>query len=601
MQVNTEILEAFAGAINVPNTEPLDKWCKHNVFLPSPPFNPGGLLDLKSSPYLIQPLLDLQNPKIREVVAVGNPRSGKTLISQAFTLYTINEDPADILLAVHKKDAIKSFYDVRILPLLKANDVKFNDERFSTTQRLIKFRIGSMKLTGAQTAADFTQLGHRVLIGDELHEWKPGMLEIFKRRADEYRYTKKILLISSASDSHTDLHKEWLKGNQAIWGFKCPHCQLEQVYHFTFKRPDGVYAGFRFDEIKNEKGEWDIVTSSATSRYECIGCLHKFYDNDKDRRQLNDCGLYIPQNPNADASIRSYSWNAFSTRNISYESITTAFLNAKKDVERNKYEDIASFHRDVLSKFYHQGMTDEKVELNVDSTGEDGPDGLRFIGVDVQKYSLYYVILAYFKETKTVRLVTYGKTAPDNWGEIEKIRTDNRVGNRNVLVDAGSGMATEVYRQCAAQKKEYIDAVSKQKKIAGWLATKGDEPADGHYYHPKDKKYRLYSPIKKQEVASADKQAKTFCGLTVFYSSAVRSVLQELIENKHPYWKLYFTDEAKNDPVFNAHLNADKLSTVVSKRSNKVLQRWVNPDREDNHWADAMNLATLAGIIVGYL
>lgn len=598
-QIEQDIYNTFAGSVTVPNCEPLDKWCKHDVFLPSPPFNPGGYLDLSASPYLIQPLLDLQNPKIREVVAVGNPRSGKTLISQAFTLYTIKEDPADILLAVHKKDSIKNFYDIRILPLLKANKIKFADERFNSTKRLIKFEVGSLRTAGAQNSGDFTQLGHRVLIGDEVWEWKSGMLEQFKRRADDFRYTKKILLISQASETGTDFHKEYLKGNQAVWGFKCPHCGTNQTYHFTFKRHDGKYAGFRFDEIRKDNGEWDIPAAAQTARYECIECQHKFYDTDKDRRLLNDCGLYIDQNKSFADSIRSYSWNAFCTRNISYESIASSYLEAKQDVDRLKYDNIQNFHQQVLSNFYHLGLNDEKVQLTVGEVGEDGPDGLRFMGVDVQASCLYYTVISYYKEKKTIQLLTYGKTAPDDWNTIQKVQLDNRVSFNNVLVDSGFN-STQVYRACANHSKIITDARTKRKMKICWCATKGTEPAEGSYLH-KDGKYKLYSPIRTQEVVEADKVTKTFCKLTLFATSPVRSLLQELLDQKHPSWKFLFTEEAEKDEVFKAHLNVDKLETVFSPRSNKHVHRWVNPTREDNHYADCLNLGILAGVIVGYL
>src|ERR1700760_3771767 len=123
-----ELLETIEKSIVRPNRQAPPEWCKENVYLPSPPFNPGGKLNLHLSPYLKKPSEDFWNPKVRETIVVGPPRSGKTLLSQAATLYTIKENPADILLAQHKKDSIKTFYDVRIMPLLKANKVKFADE-----------------------------------------------------------------------------------------------------------------------------------------------------------------------------------------------------------------------------------------------------------------------------------------------------------------------------------------------------------------------------------------------------------------------------------------------------------------------------------------
>jgi len=250
-----ELLDLVADAVVIPNRDPLDKYCLENIFLPSPPFNPSGYLDLHKSKYLVEPMLALQDSEVHEVVAVGPPRSGKTLLGQGYLLYVINEEPADILFAVHKKDTIKAFTDVRLLPLFHANKIQFADEtllggKASVTQRFIKFPVGSLKMCGAQTAGDFTQLGHRVLIGDELWKWQAGMLDQFKRRADDFRYTKKILLISQASEHDTDFHKEYLQGNQAVWGSSVQSAARIKFIISHTKGPMGNMRGFALMRLR---------------------------------------------------------------------------------------------------------------------------------------------------------------------------------------------------------------------------------------------------------------------------------------------------------------------------------------------------------------
>lgn len=596
-----ELFQVAADSVVIPNRLPLDQWCKENVYLTNPPFKISGQLDLSLSKFLVAPMLALQDPEVRQVIYVGSPRSGKTLIGQGYLLYVINEEPADILLAIHQEKLIKSFSEVRLLPFLKANGISLaddpTDKKKAATQKFIKLPVGSIKICGA-SAASFTQLGHRVLIGDELHEWKPGMWDLFKRRADDFRYTKKILGISSASDYGTDLHKEFLKGDQSEYGFKCPECNTEQVYHFTYKRPDGQYAGFRFDEVKNARDEWDIPAASATARYECLHCLTKFFDP-KDRHVLNECGLYIPQNPNPEKGIRSFRSNAFATDNIPFSEIVSDYLLSKALAERSQYDKARNFHKNILSNFYHHGLTDEKLELTVGEVGQDGKEGLRFLSVDVQKDWLYYVIVAYFKEKKEMWLTTYGKI-PKDWKALEKIQLDNRVSYKNVLVDSGD-QAQDVYRACANHFNVFTNPKTNKKEKRCWCALKGDEPKEGSYYHPDDKKYRLYSPIRKQEVVNQDKSQKTFCKYAMFAASPCRTILQELIDNKHPQWKLLFSPEAAADIEFKEHLQAEKLTTIFSPRSNKYVERWVNPERLPEHYSDCLKQIVVAGVIVNYL
>jgi hypothetical protein len=310
--------------------------------------------------------------------------------------------------------------------------------------------------------------------------------------------------------------------------------------------------------------------------------------------------LYIPQNPKAPEDVRSYSWNAFACENISFASIATDYLDAKKQVERNRNEDSRNFHLQVLSNWYHIGLNDNQIELSVgEEVGQDGPDGLRFLCCDVQKEVLYYVVVAYFKEKKEIHLIDYDKI-PKDFETLQKVQVDNRVSFKNVLIDSGD-QTQEVYRACASHFKVFTDPKTNKKRRQCWLSTKGDEPRDGVYYHAFDKKWRMYSPISKQEVVMANKIEKSFCKLTRFATSPCRTLLQELIDNKHPQWKLFFSPEAAADQTFKAHLQVDKPVKEFSKRNNQSVTRWVNPQKEDNHYADAMNLATLSGVLAGYI
>lgn len=594
-KITIQLFNVFADNITIPDRRPLTAWALDNVDLPSPPYSIPGPLDLTINKCLIEPIEALHSNKVREVIFCGSPRLGKTLLSDAYVLYTLKEDSADVLLCFHQKETLKAFYDTRFLKLLKHNNILDYEtmDRFDATQKLIRLPNSTVRFVSVQNPNSLTALGSRVVIGDECWRYPQGILQQIKSRTNDYRFSKKILFISQGCSEGQDFHLEWQQGQQAHWGFKCPHCNKEQKFLLNFKRKDRTYGGLTFDtnDITKPNGIRDIAATEQTARYECIECRAVFKDTEVDRRQLNNCGLYIPENPKASDSIRSYRCPAIASANMSYAEIVRNYLLARHELKRNRPEKFKTFWLQEMADFWSEGAGRESFDLKVGAAEEGEVKGeiIRFTTADVQQEGnlLYYVICEWNKTLRTIKLITYGKT--DGFDGLNKLNKDNKVKDQNVMVDSGA-FTRLVYRACASH--HHFDAAG---RFYCWTATKGEEPKDGSYFNPTTKKNTFFSRPKTMEAGITLPDGKKLsCPFVTFSNRTSKDILKALLDQTHPDYKLFMTEEALRDEDFKNQLNSEHLEFKDGKGT------WVvNKDHIDNHYWDALVLQILAGGIIG--
>lgn len=613
-QVESEIFQSVKDSIILPNTQSLVDWCKQ-IYLTNPPYNISGYFDVHKSRYLVEPLKALESDLVNEVVVCGNPRGGKTLLAEAYLLSVLKLFPSDIWWGVHKNDSIKSMMDVRLLPLLQANGVRFTDDRFQKTQRFIKFPIGSLKLVGAHNARAMTQTAGRVLIGDEVHEWTDGVLDQFKTRADDFPHSKKILLISMACDDGKDFHKEWMKGTQEDYGFKCPHCEFEQKYLFHFKFDDGKYGGLNWDrnDYTCPKGLWDIDKAAPTSHYTCTNpaCRHNFYQTAAEKRQLNDCGLYIPSNPNS-GSIRSFRWNALATPDVAtHEQLCREYLLADFEANRGRYKAKRNYWLTRMSDFFSVGksqVTQQGIIGDLEAP-VSGSTLVPVMGVDNNSIAtgLPYVICTFVPEQKQIHITKYG--IADTYDDVERIQLENRVKHQRVLCDTRWQTGDNVYMEIYKHRRKDAAIVNGRKMFYSWISTKGIGLKNGKekiWCHGKDKRtgidiWKPYSPFESKPIKFGTSQyIKDFQVTSIkFHGDTIKDTLKGLLENTNPEWKLVMPEAAKNDVEFMAQLNSEK-KIIATDANGYPYSKW-QKGSGDNDYFDALCLCILAGMRIGYL
>lgn len=598
----------------IPDRRKLSEWVYDNVTLPSPPYAVGGQLDLSISPYLIEPLNALQENRVKEVVCCGAPRTGKSLIHDSFIIYALLNDPGDILLIHHTQVKMKTWYNSRLSKLLKVNrKVRFSENRFDTTNSLVLFPQLTLRMGGAQSEKELTSLGYRYALGDEVWQWKQGLLQQFKNRTNDFPHTKKIVLVSSPSCEKEDFHNEWCKGQQAEFGFKCPKCGFIQPYVFSKEYPykkgeKKDFGGLCWDENTTTKPQdiWNITEAEKTAHYKCINpsCKARFEDTEQDKRMLLRNGCYIVGNDTAPNDIRSYRWNALCSLNITYAELVREFLTARKLAKNGNYSDLRNFYMEKLSIFWKDSLTEDEIQplSKVGDDEEELPqDSILFGTADVQESGnkVVYEVFSFSKAKKEAQQIAYGVV--DSFDHVSKIFKDLKVKDQNILCDSGGNITREVYKQCAIHgHKGNIKGVNKPVWFC-WSATKGEEVKNEQYWHSDLKAFRWYSQRKRQDAGYGTKEAgKLFCPFYTFSNKVAKDTLKKLLEGKHD-WKWFILPEAQADKNYISQLNSESPKLVTDKWGKKTY-RWVKDvnSSENNFW-DTSVLQVVAASVSGIL
>jgi phage terminase large subunit GpA-like protein len=594
-----EVFEKEFASFSLPDRRDIVDFCLEEIELTNPPYNVSGPLDLSLSRYLIEPLQALQNDRVREVIVAGAPRTGKTLILEAFLLYCLSNDPADILACFHVKNIMRDFYNVRLLPLLAHNKlIDLEDDRFESTQKFIRLPNSTLRLVACQTPNELTNLGARIVLATEAWRYPQGILSHIKGRTNDFPYTKKIYIESQGNNEGTDFHREFVSGHQAHYGFKCPECGKAQKYEIHFKREDGSYGGLNWntDDYTKPNGKRDVARTLETVRYDCIHCGKPFVEYDKKR--LNAHGLYLPQNADAKEEIRSFTWGAMASTNVLFTQVAEKYLNAKREWARGNRQPMIDFYQQELGMFWNERLLHEARELKLgvsESTGETVKGAVRITTADVQLNGnlLYYVIADHSKENKSITLVDYGKT--DSFEGLDKINKARGVLEHNCLIDSGA-FTTKVQRACV--KYGRVVPINGKKAWMGWLATKGGHPKDRKYWNETTKTHTWFSGKKWADVnyGTADNR-KISCPWIEFDANTAKDITKLLLDNSHSEYKLFLSPEAMADQEFKDQLN--KEHAVM--KDGKLIWVLIDENDKENHYFDCLNLQTVAGGLMGQL
>ena len=115
---------------------------------------------------------------------------------------------------------------------------------------------------------------------------------------------------------------EFKRGVIHEWGWVCPHCKKEQLYHWNYRRADGKYAGLQWSDAACKDGKWDIIEAGKSAHLVCVHCLHKVNDNQSTRWELLRNGKYIQTKSDGVSSVKSYRWNSLCIPQISWSIVT---------------------------------------------------------------------------------------------------------------------------------------------------------------------------------------------------------------------------------------------------------------------------------------
>lgn len=482
------------------------QWITEEGELPSS-YAVQGRLDIDTCPMIKGPLEALRRRTVRHVVSMAGVQCLKTLIGEFWLLWTIAHNPGPTQWLHNTNEEAKEHAQERFLDLIQSFPAVakyYTDNRHDRTTCFIKFRHMYLRMEGAETKSNLQRKSIMNQMRSEVWQsryWVPGTLKEADSRLTQFVHnSKKYTESQPGMDAELevdDMHAAYLQGDQNVWQFPCEACGKFQPFLWSHVRADGTRAAMRWDDTERTRrpsGDWRWPELISTVRYECIHCGHAHYDDPLTRRRINATSKFVPQNPDADPSTCSYTWNQLAMPNLSWFRTEIGgvynFLLAHDAAKRGYDKRLREFFQKVLAEPYNparHGLFNrlESIEVNTTPNADHAIElqGIRFVhrlmAVDVQ-IDHYWVLIEIWSAGGDSLTLHAEKVFA--WADVRARQETFHVPDENVSIDCAH-RTHEVIQECARHGHQALDH-RKRRVWACWRAFRGSDQ-DQFMWRPK--------------------------------------------------------------------------------------------------------------------
>lgn len=394
------------------------EWVQQNIYLSSKLTSTPGIVDLNSTPFLIDILDACIEDNTEEVVIMKSTQVGISLTLILISLYLIANKPNNILFVLPDVNMAKEFSTKRLKPLISTNR-KFIQHQLTgynhdLTNMVYNFKNMFFKYATANSPAQLASSAVKYLFVDEVDKLKNQIgresdpISLARERLRTYSNSK-IFLSSTPTNEESIIKKYFDQSNQQYFYLPCINCKGEFKFEFskeTFKFPS------KLDDIELLKnGNIPSDPMYKEIYYQCPFCNHRYFNNDK--LQLIKHGEWKPDKPNIKTK-KGFHLNAFYSRYLSLTDIAYEFMNSKDDFTK-----LRNFKNSWCGEIFQDNINETITSITLDSVikkqdiiytrGEIPEDVLFMIGgADVQLNKLFYILTA-VGLNKQVYLINYGE------------------------------------------------------------------------------------------------------------------------------------------------------------------------------------------------
>jgi phage terminase large subunit GpA-like protein len=399
----------------------------------------------------------LNEPNVREVVAMTSAQVGKTEILNNVIAYHISQDPSPILVVQPTLDLAQTWSKDRLAPMLRdtpvlqgmVKDPRARDSGNTTLHKI--FPGGHITACGANSPSSLASRPIRVVLCDEVDRYPVSAgsegdpISLAKKRAATF-WNRKIMLVSTPTNKGASrIETAYEESDQRVFFVPCPHCEASQQLK---------WSNVKWDEDKPE-----------TARYICNDCGVEWSEPDRLRAIRNGkwkatnefkgvagfhlSTLYSPWTPLADgvrdfleakkqpATLRVWvntylgeSWEEQGEAVDDYE------LSQRR-------EDWDALPREVLLLTAGVDVQDDRLEVEVVGWG-----------LDEESWSIHYQTI-------------YGDpSSPKVWDDLDVVlarKWEHESGSEMIAtatcVDSGGHHTQSVYKYCKAREGKRVFAI----------------------------------------------------------------------------------------------------------------------------------------------
>jgi len=431
-----------------------------------------GPFNEKAYPFVVSPLLSLDDIECKQTVLYGPTQSFKTVAMQIATAYRLHMRQKSMLCIAQTDDDAKDFAKIKMMPFLeriKPLMASLKSERSAKTIQQLLWAAHELVISGpGQNAQESKSVAY--LHTDEAHCWNlmyPGAMSSLENRMGG-RWDRHALHTTTAADAGTEIDIAYGKGQQDEWHLRCIHCN-ELIWPKWEDDAKKHYNGHRVFHWEDSQSESEMLDSI---HIRCPHCDKAITDDFQNRVAMDDGAQYVAQNPTRDKMYRSYRWNAFAPRWKRWRDLLAKYQEAlhaarlgnlepytnwvKKQEVRTNTGEYPMLGSSAGSRNYTLGeievVADEKRILSIDRQEGKQGEGVHF-----------WALVDQWAKTGNSKRVDYQKLR--SWDDLRAYQIKHGVKDEDVCIDWGN-QGREVFFYC---------------EKFHWLAMKsGDEESFAH-------------------------------------------------------------------------------------------------------------------------
>ena len=588
------IIARAMGAWRPPPRLSLSTWAERYFVLSSETAAEPGRW--RSLPYQVEIMNSITDQAVTQVSVQKSARVGYSLMMSSAIGFYMHQDPSSIMVVQPTVDDAKNFSKETIAPMLRdvpvLSRLVFRDieekgkgpKDSSSTLQHKAFPGGVISLVGANSGSGLRRVSRRVILFDEVDAYPASAgsegdpVSLGMKRAEAFHDRKFVAGSTPLVSGASRIEELFLAGDQRRYHVPCPHCGHVDFLAFDRKMdrghvmrwPDGDPAGAFF---------------------ECRGssCVIEH----KDKRWMIERGKWIPDNPSAPSSHRSYHlWSAMSySPNASWGQIATEFVEAS----RGGPEKLKTFVNTTLGETWKEKgeapewerLHQRREQYKIGTV----PAGAVVLtaGVDVQKDRFVYEVVGWApsKESWSVDAgELYGDTALDaTWAQLDTLLSRTYAGE-----DGGTSPISMLAVDSGYNTQQVYNWARKH-PMSRVIAVKGSSGAR-----------MLVSTPSSVDVTSRGKQLRRGYKVWMVGVDIAKAELYGWLglrigeDGAAPAGYCHFPEYGED---FFRQLTAEHLVTTTNRRTRRTKLEWSVLANRPNHHLDCRLYARAAASVLG--
>lgn len=239
------VLDAVLDAWRLPETITVSQWADKHRILPTKGAAEPGPWRTSRTPYLreIMDVLSPQHPAT-DVCFMAASQVGKTEVLLNWIGYTVDHDPAPMLVVQPTVDTAEKYSKQRIAPMIDLSErllakIPPARSRDSGNTTLVKdFPGGMLVMTGSNAASSLASMPIKKLALDETDRYpldvedEGNPISLAKQRTVTFPRAKRYSASTPGRKESSHIASEYEESSQAQYWVPCPHCKELQVMKF---------------------------------------------------------------------------------------------------------------------------------------------------------------------------------------------------------------------------------------------------------------------------------------------------------------------------------------------------------------------------------